>query len=651
MYFIAEKRRKRHKILRLLRLFAAIEEPYDRCLPLGSLVEIRMMLGRGFLAALLALSVNVAAAADTVLPYVEGEVAETVLELWGDLDFRKDPLDVEVVEEWIEEGIVCRYVIYTVGTFKGAKARVAAFYTFPEGMVKGPAFVWSHGGGQRAERERGHYFARQGFATVDINWGGREIVEGIEQNTDWGAVDPSQGPRFYPGALRDSTKLNLLPDEHTIDSVVSPRNGNWFLLTFAGRRAITFLEQQPEVDPEKIGFTGYSMGGNITSYCAIDERLKAVAPMVGGSGFNTRDFPGLPDSGQARVHKEHSGLFAATIESQSYYEQVKCPVLMLSASNDFHAIFERVYNCMEVLPHDDWRASMLMHYNHSLGPEQWILLNRWFDLYLKGEGEELPKTAMSTLAVVGDVAVFTVTPDQVKEIEIVEVYYSHDPNPRTRFWISADAVWEGSTWTARLPVREKLPLFAFANCRYPLGEEVEAFRGMAKSFTITSDEEVYLPEEIDAGLLWEEAQEQAMFADFEKDGFRGWGLSPRGGLATYKFQDPRVATPGADRALRVVVDLPGDRMSVRMRLSKNTFLYGVKGPKESFATNRPFPKAGEQVFVLRASDFVEGEKLMRDWENIASFALDVYDGGNRVNLDFSVEANQGVLKRLEWVAE
>ena len=58
--------------------------------------------------------------------------------------------NTEVIKEWREDGIVCRYVIYTIGTFKGAMSRCAAFYTFPEVMKQGPAFVWAHGGGQNA---------------------------------------------------------------------------------------------------------------------------------------------------------------------------------------------------------------------------------------------------------------------------------------------------------------------------------------------------------------------------------------------------------------------------------------------------------------------------------------------------------------------
>ena len=110
-----------------------------------------------------------------------------------DVDFRKDPLDTEVVKQWREDGIVCQYVIFTVGTFKGAKARCAAFYSFPEDMQSGPAFVWAHGGGQRADRERGMYFAKQGYASIDINWGGREMVEGYR--TEYGLGQRGSQPR------------------------------------------------------------------------------------------------------------------------------------------------------------------------------------------------------------------------------------------------------------------------------------------------------------------------------------------------------------------------------------------------------------------------------------------------------------------------
>ena len=129
-----------------------------------------------------------------------------------DYDPRHEPLNIEVVQEWENDGVVTRYVTFTVGTFKGKESRIAGYYCLPAGKAKLPAFVWAHGGGQRADRRRGEYFARQGYASIDINWLGRPLEDGIDINTDWGNVDPTQGPRFYGKALRQGWKRSLLPD-------------------------------------------------------------------------------------------------------------------------------------------------------------------------------------------------------------------------------------------------------------------------------------------------------------------------------------------------------------------------------------------------------------------------------------------------------
>lgn len=592
-------------------------------------------------------------AADTFTNYTAETTPQNVTDLWKDVDARRDPLDTEVVKEWREDGIVCRYVIFKVGTFKAADSRVAAFYTFPEGMQKGPAFVWSHGGGQRAERERGTYFAKQGFATLDINWGGREMAEGVKPNTDWGHIDPSQGPRFYPGALRKGTKSNLTPDEHTIDSVPSPRNGNWFQLAYAGRRAITFLERQPEVAPDRIGFTGFSMGGTITSMVAIDKRLKAVAPMVGGSGYVLSDFPGLPGTGKARAYM-HPRLYSSTIDSQSYWPLVTCPVLFLSASNDFHSTFERIYRCMDLLPHDNWRVSQKMHYSHSLGPEQWILLNRWFDLHLKGKPDHLPKTANAKLTInsAEGRALFTVKPDRNERLLSLDVYYSHDPNPRSRFWKHANAERMGDTWTAELPVRDNLPLFAFANCAYPLDKPTDSFGGPASTFTLTSREAVHLPLKIRPELLRGNARHNPVFEDFEKNGFRDWGFGPQGGISTCKFQDPETETPVPGSGLRATINAPRGRLSYRFRVTKNKYLTGVRDKQDTFFVTQNIAAPGSGEFILRASDFKNRNgNVMLDWTNISTFVIDVYDGAAKASLDFTAEENRRVVSKLEWVDE
>jgi len=68
-----------------------------------------------------------------------------------------------------------------------------------------------------------------------------------------------------------------------LDAVESPRNNGWFLATLGARRGLTFLERQPEVDGNKLGVYGHSMGGKLTVLTAgSDKRVKAAAPSCGG---------------------------------------------------------------------------------------------------------------------------------------------------------------------------------------------------------------------------------------------------------------------------------------------------------------------------------------------------------------------------------
>ena len=585
-----------------------------------------------------------AIAADSVVPYAtEQAVPRDVSSLWKDADFRRDPLETRVLKEWKEDGAVCRLVTFAVGTFKGAPARIAAFYTFPEGATRAPAFVWAHGGGQRADRSRGAYFAKQGYATVDINWGGRELEPGAAENTDWGNVDPSQGPQFYPKAFRQ-VKQDFLPDPHTIDTVTSPRNGNWYLLAYAGRRAITFLESQPEVDPEKIGFTGFSMGGNITSFVAIDPRLKAVAPMVGGTGYVSSPFPGIPNPAKAAAYPGHADLFAATMESQSYYPHVKAPVLMLTATNDFHGTVDRAFQCMRLLPHNDWRVSLKLHYNHHLGPEQWLLLNLWFDKYLKGFPVEIPRTAAVKMSPADDnhSARFEVTPDSPDRLRGLRIFYSHDPNPQTRFWKEAAASRRGTIWTANLPLHDGLPLFAFADCTYPLEGERQSFEGRSDCFTLASEEAVHHPKQ------WqlENLATIAAGTDFTPDFTQGWGASPGGGLSTYKFRDPEMRIPGPEKALKLVIAPSEKPLGIRLRISKNQFITGVSAPEENYTANA-MAKPGQTEIIFNLSDFQEtkegGTRVLGDWNRIAILHLDIIQNGGHLRLQ-----NNPLPRSLVW---
>ena len=582
---------------------------------------------------------------DTLVPISDSvKLPKSAMELWGNYDPHAEPLDVKIIKEWKTDEVTTRYLTYKVGRFKGTDSRVAAYYSFPNKPGKHPAFVWTHGGGQRAEKNRSVYFAKQGFANIDVNWLGRPVKEDIEINTDWGKVDPTQGPRFYSKALRKGWKVNLQPDEFSIDPIASPRNSNWILLSMAGRRAITFLEKQTQVNADRIGFTGYSMGGMITALTAIDPRLKAVAPFVGGTGFKDVDFPGGIVGSSKRQQFQNLEMYQNVIDPQSYWPHVKCPVAFITSSNDFHSTFERIYRSMDLLPHNDWRVSSNVHYNHGPGRQEWAVLNLWFKKYLGDEPIVIPETSPSNFFIDNGIATFSVSPKAIDRLAGVKIYYSYDPNSRTRFWQYAEAKKSDNTWTAKIPVYPKVPLYVFGHCTYHLNQEMTLQVGSSTTFSINSKEAIYEPSDIDLSELSKLAR-TGLIEDFS-NGTIDWASRNGDSITTYKLQSPMIKRSN-DKVLAFTIDPQGRDHTLRLRLG-SSFLSREKNIG-NFTYNTKISGKGPQQVLIARKDF-KGEKDKElEWAKIATFNVTLVDHTQRKAIELTDPETHSILKRIELI--
>ena len=70
---------------------------------------------------------------DTLLALLDGKAPTTFEEMWAGFDPRKEPLEVEILDEWEEDGVVVQVLRYRIGVFKGKKAMMAALYGYPQG--------------------------------------------------------------------------------------------------------------------------------------------------------------------------------------------------------------------------------------------------------------------------------------------------------------------------------------------------------------------------------------------------------------------------------------------------------------------------------------------------------------------------------------
>ncbi len=558
---------------------------------------------------------------------------QSVKELWADFDPRKDSLETEIIREWQEDGGVFRHVRFLIGHFKGKPACMAAIYGFPQGTTeKLPAVMHIHGGGQRAFLHEVKLLVGRGYAALSVNWGGSgtgkppfnscEKSDPGDPNTDWGAVDPSQ--------LNVQGYSTMLPGPgQFFEDREHPKNNNWYLLTLGCRRGLTFLEQQPEVDPQRLGVHGYSMGGNLTMYVAgTDDRVKAAVPGVGGQGWRWKAHEFIGGTAQQEQIKGDVEVFRRTMSFESYAPLIRCPVLHRSATNDFHGWMDDVYRTNELIEGQPTRYSWVPHMNHHLTPEVAVTMPLWFDHYLKG-GPALPETPGSRLALTPEPAL-RVTPDaKTLPVARVEIFYSVDPDPRARFWRSANVVREGDDFIATLPLHtHNLPLFAFANVVYSLPKpaSLAAIRGDAKPVTevcISSLLHSHSAPEVKQANPPLTAKPTTLIEDFTH-GLRDWYVLNAGNathqqLWTRKVTDPLWRGPEGSK-LQITLQMPQtNRMSIVLQQNE---WRSYRGQRRTFVCTKEIEGTeSEQTLTLDLNDFTSADGPPTSWAEIDQLGL------------------------------
>ena len=491
---------------------------------------------------LLLITVNSCNKGDTLKPLDAKNLPQSVEELWQDFDPRKEPLDVEVLHEWEEDSVKLQVVRFRVGVFKGKKAMVAGVYGWPIGAKNVPGLVNLHGGGQYADYRSVLTNAKRGYATITVAWAGRintpdymvtpkdvklffnndTANENYKITTDWGALDGYHAPSRYNGI--SSSKIE--PCEWNLDSIVSPRNTQWFLWSMAARRALTFLEQQDVVDKDKLGIYGHSMGGKITVLTATDPRVKVAIPSCGGiSG----------------IYNENPN-YQATISDTSSLKEISCPVMFLSPSNDFNGHLRDIPVAMKLLKSDQSRVVSSAHQSHQDHPEFEVSGLLWIDQHLKGNFQ-VPNTPETKLVLdhqTGRVKVL-VKPDEAMKIQEVEIYFtqqaefpinskpSGDRNHRKkRFWIYASPQKTMNGWEAELPLQytDKL-LWAYANVRYKLDKPYTGAGYYYRVYTtdefnLSSPIQIATAEQLKQADIKSSVAHSNLIESFEKNWKKSW---------------------------------------------------------------------------------------------------------------------------------
>jgi cephalosporin-C deacetylase-like acetyl esterase len=565
------------------------------------------------------------------------DVPRTLDELWAgyaQLD-RETPLEAEVLKEWEKDGIVCRIVRYQVGVFKGAPSRVAGLYAFPKGATKLPTVLHLHGGGQSANLDSVVTYAKRGYASLSLNWGGNKMGIGGETwsgpQTDWGKLDATHPPQrnkanHFAGALT--------PDEFTLDAVESPRNSNWFLVLTAARRAITFLETQPEVDASRIGVHGHSMGGKLTTNLAgIDKRIKAAVPSCGGAGDLLESQTDVPGGSRAK----RTAMELACVSDNAYIPLITCPVLWLSPTNDFNANIDNMAWNWRNVPDDRLRFSIAPHLNHRHTSEHTLTDYLWFEEHLKGAAFKMPATPQIALILTSQDGIprVSVTPDASQRVQRVDIYYSHDPHALTRFWRDAKAVKSDAQWQAECPVMSlDQPLFVFANVAYETPPKYRVIPlmpgdGNSETFAISTRVLAASPSQLQAAKV-KPTDKPGRLVD---DGSRGWhdwyrltwGHASLWTAATRKLKDTKWRGPDG-ATLHFETKCETDNQLVLTFNCNAWDAFAAGKPAIDYTVLKPLKGSPDwQEVTVHLSDLAANDPkittLLANWQTVTEFSI------------------------------
>ena len=507
-------------------------------------------------------------------------VPRTINEIWKDYDRSYDknnPLEVKFHKTWQREGdIIVHWVQLTIGTFQGKKSMVSGYWAYPKGVTGLPAILNTNGGPQTGSERSAVSFARLGYACFSPNQNQNVEMQGEAAglpNTDWGALDAESHYGDGPdGPFQASAR--------TIDAVASPRNNWQFPRQISGRRIISFMRQQPQVNQEKIGIRGHSTGGVLTVYQSVDPRVTAAVPSVGGVGGFMDKHPIITGNTRHLVLTgERLKLFQNTIEPQAYWKSMHAPVLLLGASNDFNA---PDWNCLEAMKmaNVDRRYVSGANFNHAFPPETIIADYLWFQDKLKSEFK-FPGSPKGELLLqqADGVPVFKVMPAETTlRCKRVEMFFTDGRNPLTRFWITGNPKKnDDGSWQIKCPlVYSDEPLFAFANVIYAI-EPIDApycrYDGWCE-MAVTSNYAYAWPNQIREAGVQSQQMHDRMIDDFSA-GLRDWS----GSLAN------------------------GQWWSIDTRKISNSQFMGPQGAELVFEINAP--AAGMKIGVIAERKFME----------------------------------------------
>ena len=277
----------------------------------------------------------------------------------------------------------------------------------------------------------------------------------------------------YPERLRYGNHASPVHDK-TPDgkSITDPKQTSEYLWYAIERRALSYLEQQKEVDKTRLGAIGTSYGGTLMWALGTDPRVKAIVAHfgIGWIEYYRNKAVWMYNNPYVEPPKTPGEeIFLAGMSPEAYVPYITAPTLYLNGSNDHHGGFERGLESFKMFKKGvPWAFAVQVrggHNTETIGQDT----KMWLEKYVLNKEVFWPEHPKSEIKLDSDgVPELRVTPASPERIQTVEMYYAiKDPVNTSRKWRDIPSVRQGNTWLGKMPVLNVDDyVFGYANINY-----------------------------------------------------------------------------------------------------------------------------------------------------------------------------------------
>ncbi len=334
------------------------------------------------------------------------------------------PLNARILKPPVEkDGIVTEEVIFHSEMDGEKSVDIFAFFSYPKGGEKLPAFIWNQGGLYQATTWFTELGAKRGYAALCIDFpipkyrstGDYPINAGLELGDD-----PKKAP-IYHGAV-------------------------------ALLKAVSYLESRKEVDKNRIGMAGSSWGGFYTTLMiGVDPRLKAGSCMFGTGnlqlGNNWWDGSGYDTKRDAAFRER----WRTTLDPAFRLPKRKTPIAWFTGSNDFAYWMPALMETC-AMPGGKKHLTLLPNWDHGLTEILDEQVFAWLDAHLKGAPPFVEVTPLEVIKKDKSLLAHWLFsgPREVKSADLI-LSYGDAGNWNARYWITLKAEIEGGKCVVKLP--------------------------------------------------------------------------------------------------------------------------------------------------------------------------------------------------------